>query len=200
MQIKDESKENLDKIGVDKITNIINNKCYIGITEKSIYKRFYTHYSKLKTNNHKSYQYLQNSVNKYGIDNFVFEIIEICENIECIKRETYWIEYYNSTDREKGYNINKFPERSPFNIREVVEKAAITRKTNYKNDKIKLYKLKSGSFLIRENVSNVFESRSERDCKIEFILLCQSRNIKKENTLDNIFSEMFGFGNVGGFK
>lgn len=64
----------------------------------------------------------------------------------------------------------------------------------FKNDKIKLYKLKSGRFSIRENVSNVFESRSERDCKIEFILLCQGRDTKKENPFDNIFSEMFGKG------
>jgi len=41
---------------------------------------------------------------KYGVENFSFEIIEKCSKEELNDREVYWIEYFDSTNREKGYN------------------------------------------------------------------------------------------------
>ena len=112
MRIKEDSLQKLDKKGVYKIENLINGKVYIGSTEKSFLKRFSTHYTKLKANNHKGHIYLQNAVNKYGIENFEFSILEDLEN-EILEKEAYWINYFDSCNREKGYNLVIIPNRGP---------------------------------------------------------------------------------------
>ena len=63
------------KSGIYKITNKIDGKCYIG-QSSNIKKRFKDHRYDLKYNKHDN-PYLQNAYNKYGKDNFKFEIL--CE-------------------------------------------------------------------------------------------------------------------------
>ena len=58
--------------GVYQIRNTVNGKVYIG-SAKHFNKRKSQHFHYLKTNKHHS-QKLQRSYNKYGIQNFVFEI------------------------------------------------------------------------------------------------------------------------------
>ena len=65
------------KIGIYKITNLINSKLYIG-KSKDIENRYKKHLTQLKHNNHIN-KHFQNSFNKYGEDNFLYEIIEECE-------------------------------------------------------------------------------------------------------------------------
>jgi len=72
----------MENIGVYKITNIINNKCYIG-SSKTIKKRWYEHKRQLRKNQHHS-KALQRAFNKYGENNFVFEILELCEPNELL--------------------------------------------------------------------------------------------------------------------
>ena len=78
-------KEQVNKAGIYKITNVINGKYYLG-SSKNISSRYRSHLCTLK-NNKSGCRLLQNAVIKYGLINFVFEVIEICENyqeIECI--------------------------------------------------------------------------------------------------------------------
>jgi hypothetical protein len=79
-----------------KITNCLNSKIYIG---------------KDTTSNPKYYGsgvILNNAIKKYGIENFVKEVIDTAETKEDLsKKEKNWIEYYNSTDKSIGYNISK---------------------------------------------------------------------------------------------
>ena len=88
------------KTGIYKIINKINNKTYVGSTS-NFDKRWYSHKFRLKNNNHHSSK-LQSSVNKYGIENFVFEILEECSKDLLIEREQYWIDSLNSYSN--GYN------------------------------------------------------------------------------------------------
>lgn len=89
----------MEKIcGIYKITNKINNKCYIG-QSKDIIKRWKTEYKWHKLNSH-----LQSAFNKYGLENFDFEIIEECSPNLLNEREQFWITVYNSFDRNFGYN------------------------------------------------------------------------------------------------
>ena len=60
-----------------------------------------------------------------------------------------------------------------------------------KNERTKLFKLKNGSFAIYESGSSIYESKSQRNCKIEFILKVQN---KKSSKIDDIFGDIFGKG------
>ena len=76
-------------IGVYKITNIINNKFYIG-SSKNIEKRLKNHFNNLKNNTHCN-KHLQNAYNKYGKDAFISEILEITSEYNLRSREDYYI-------------------------------------------------------------------------------------------------------------
>lgn len=64
-------------IGIYRIKNKLNEKCYYG-SSKNIEKRWRRHKNELRKNKHIN-TYLQNAWNKYGEENFVFEIIEECD-------------------------------------------------------------------------------------------------------------------------
>lgn len=70
-------------IGIYKIENRINGKIYIG-KSKNIKKRFIQHkYYLTKGLNPKTYnRYLKNSVEKHGIENFCFSVLETFEEID----------------------------------------------------------------------------------------------------------------------
>jgi group I intron endonuclease len=72
----------LKKCGIYCITNIVNNKIYIG-SSKNIYHRLKRHHSELKRGIHTN-KYLQNSYLKYGPSNFNVSIIEetLYENLQ----------------------------------------------------------------------------------------------------------------------
>lgn len=90
-----------------KITNIINNKIYIGKTEKTINKRMRDHINCSKRK--RTYtSYLYNAMNEYGVENFKIEVIEECFDKENLnKREKFWIKALNSRDPNIGYNIQE---------------------------------------------------------------------------------------------
>jgi len=89
-------------IGVYKITNIKNNKVYVG-SAININNRFKTHKRLLKNNKHYN-SHLQSSFNMYGIENFQYEIIEITNINELLLKEKYWIETLNANNPNYGYN------------------------------------------------------------------------------------------------
>lgn len=86
---------------VYKITNIENNKCYIGV-DSYFPKRIRQHQSRLLNNKHKN-KHLQFSYNKYGKDRFTFELLCSClSREEMLSKEIELIKFYNSL--ENGYN------------------------------------------------------------------------------------------------
>ena len=84
-----------------KITNTINNKCYIGQSRmENIDSRWNIHKNPKK----KGCPLLKNSINKYGLENFKFEVIIICFDQDLNKFEIEYIKKYNS-QTPNGYNI-----------------------------------------------------------------------------------------------
>jgi group I intron endonuclease len=83
-----------------KITNLINNQCYIG-SSCNLVKRYYTHLNHIRTNK-QSCTKLVRAVNKYKEDNFKFEIIAECPKEYVLKLEQWFIDNVNPE-----YNICK---------------------------------------------------------------------------------------------
>ena len=88
-----------------KTTNQINGKIYIGQHMRG--NPDYLGSGKI----------LRTAVKKTGKENFVREVLEEC-SIELLnERETYWINYYNSTNRLIGYNMTTTGRVSNFGNR-----------------------------------------------------------------------------------
>ena len=85
--------------GIYKITNLINQKSYIG-QSVNISARWRRHKNEINNLNNSYPIYL--AFRKYGIENFSFEIIEECQRNELDERERFWIQYYDSYFN--GYN------------------------------------------------------------------------------------------------
>lgn len=95
--------DNKDKGGIYKITNIRNQKTYIGRSVKYL-DRWRTH-SKRGCNIERISGQLYDAMWEEGLENFTFEIVEVCPKEEQPEKEKYWIGFYKSD--EYGYNGNK---------------------------------------------------------------------------------------------
>ena len=95
-------------IGIYKITNLINDKKYIG-QSNDIERRFKEHHSDPFQKSKPSYNCIfYQAIRKYGIKNFSFEILELCKIEELDNKEKYWIKYYNTYigwENCQGYNM-----------------------------------------------------------------------------------------------
>jgi hypothetical protein len=92
------------------ITNLINNKQYIGKTSQpNPYTRWKQHLqlanskNNLNENNSAHTMHIVRAISKYGSYNFKFRVLEECTDDKVNERETYYIEKYNTAEG-KGYN------------------------------------------------------------------------------------------------
>lgn len=95
--------------GVYRITNIITGDFYIG-SSCNIKQRWANHKSPSQWK-HQPNSKLYKDMSQYGLDNFIFEILEETSSLK--EREQYWIERlkpsYNSK-RAKYWNIEQYKE------------------------------------------------------------------------------------------
>ena len=86
-----------------KITNLVNNKLYIGQTTRNIDIRFKEHVRDARRSD-RSTSPLHKAIIKYGEKNFSIQIIEQVDNSLLNDRQIYWISYYKATNGHIGYN------------------------------------------------------------------------------------------------
>lgn len=87
-----------------KITNKINNKCYVGIT-KNVKQRWQSHSNKSKIENEQ--RPLPQAMKKHGLENFTFEVIETTDSANAARlKEIEYIKTLNSLWTANGYNIS----------------------------------------------------------------------------------------------
>lgn len=85
---------------VYKHTNKTNGKVYVGMT-KNLQDRW-----SRQGNRYDSCSYFYKAIQKYGWDGFIHEVIEDHLTLdEANERERYWIDFYDSRNKEKGYNL-----------------------------------------------------------------------------------------------
>ena len=98
-----------------KITNISNGKIYVGqavshILNHKRYRpyghegRFRCHISEAFTTKKNQSHYLNNAIRKYGVTDFMVELIECCELEKADEREIHYIKELNSLF-PNGYNL-----------------------------------------------------------------------------------------------
>ena len=89
--------------GVYENFNMVNGKSYIG-QSTNITQRLSRHKSELRHNKHQNL-HLQNAWNKYGEHSFLFNILEYCNIDELDDIERYYINIWNLTNSQYGYNV-----------------------------------------------------------------------------------------------
>lgn len=118
-----------------KITNIQNNKVYIGQTINSLEARFKRHKNDaLKTKNPLNTHFAR-AIRKYGPDSFIAEVIDSATTQEELnQKEQSWIRYYDSVNC--GYNEtdaiyksggNAYQSKTKEELKEIGEKIRQTK-------------------------------------------------------------------------
>jgi len=103
-------------IGIYKITSPTG-KIYIG-QSKNIPKRF-KEYDKLQC---KLQIVLYRSFLKYGVENHLFEIIEICDFEKLNKRERYWQDFFNVLNEGLNCKLTSTLDKKTVYSKETLEK------------------------------------------------------------------------------
>ena len=99
--------------------NMSTGKCYVGYTTKSLKIRLDQHMTEVRRGSTKS---LHQSIRDYGIDNFIFWVID--KNVpgdQLKEKERYYVSLYNTEDPH-GYNMTKGGDISPSTNPKVVAK------------------------------------------------------------------------------
>ena len=183
-----------------KITNLINNKIYIGKTKKyykstqfGYLKRFNNHINSAFSNSKcNDCPILYNAIRKYGRDKFKIELI--CESSldEIDSMEIKYIKKFNSIDKNIGYNIALGGGgRKTVNISEEIrKKISNTQNSKYpmnikpyfKNDKIMGYTVQR-----RENgkVFRKYFTNSKNTAEFNYNLAVNWLNSVKNNNIND---------------
>ena len=124
-----------------KITNVKNNKVYIGQTVQMNPKmRWYAHLADARRGK-KSYLY--DSIRKYGQESFVWELIDCATSMEELNiKEEYWLNYY----REQGlvvYN-NREAGSNKTHSAESIERMKAAQKLRHATTKVGGWKRRDG--------------------------------------------------------
>ena len=93
---------NTTQTGIYKITNIDNQKCYVG-QAVNLGDRWKQHIKKGLGADPPTRNKLYPAMKSIGPENFTFEVIEICDRSLLDSREDYWQEYFKA--KEFGYSI-----------------------------------------------------------------------------------------------
>jgi group I intron endonuclease len=96
-------KHTINESGIYQISNLIDGKLYIG-SAVCIRKRWNHHKGLLRRGRHVN-KHLQKAWNKYGEDNFNFEVVRYCEKNALLTQEQIYIDQLNAASRKFGYNL-----------------------------------------------------------------------------------------------
>lgn len=169
------------KILIYKATNLVNNKVYIGQTTQTLQDRIY-HHKKDSYRTDRPKVYFHNAIFKYGIDNFKFEVIEYCDNVEMLnEREIYWISYYDSTNKDKGYNLDSGGRNGGCKCEETKQKMSAATLKNWEREEYRekaLKGLRDGTKKFQEICKYNREHGIHKVEKVDFKCICCGKIIK----------------------
>ena len=120
-------------VGVYKITNLLNQDSYIG-SSKNIEERWKKHlYLYNREGRHYSY-HLYRAMRKYGVENFKFEVLELCSEQDRTERERYYFFLINPKYNEMVPRDNRlFSEEKRQEFKDRCKEAWKTKSQDSKN-------------------------------------------------------------------
>lgn len=150
-----------------KITNLINNKIYIGLTTRDLDKRISEHKYLSKNSNYA----IHRAMRKYGIENFTFETIDQCDNIDdLINLEFKYIIANDSMNPTKGYNMMAQNDSVKYLNEETKKKIGIANSKKYKT------KTPEEKMIISFNLSNAIQGRYMKNKTSKYVGVRKIRN------------------------
>lgn len=172
----------MKSLEVYKITNLVTNKIYIGITNQGAGARYRKHWYDARIGDPCP---IHKSMAKYGEKNFKYEIIDYAKDYEELKsKEQYYIEKYNSMDRSIGYNLTKggdgtFGRFHSEETKDKIRQKALGRKISEETKK-KMSEIRKGKCTdkMREHLS-IWQTKSRRpivvlDSNMNFVMEFES--------------------------
>ena len=155
-----------------KVTNLVNQKIYIGQTIKTLEYRKRCHYNDTRNSNRKRV-YFHNALAKYKDSDFSWEVIDEADNQEELdKLEQYWITYYNSNNPEKGYNLKAGGQLGGgVNSQSTKDKIGETSKIKWQNPDIAkkmMEGLRKGTKTVKELAKKNYKTTICKKCGKEF--------------------------------
>jgi group I intron endonuclease len=82
-------------------------KVYVGQTIDTSIERFKQHISEAKKEKETGCRKLNNALNCHGEENFKLEVLLACPSYLLVYYEDYYMTYYNSLDKDSGYNLRE---------------------------------------------------------------------------------------------
>lgn len=95
---------NRDITGVYKITNLVNNMCYVG-QAANVKDRWKTHIKRGLGCETGPQLKIYSAMAEYGLENFTWELVVECSRENLSEQERYWIDLYHANTY--GYNMTK---------------------------------------------------------------------------------------------
>ncbi len=154
-----------------KITNIVNKKTYIG-SAIDFNRRKRRHFNLLRKNSHHSIK-LQNSFNKHGENNFIFEIIEYVDDIS-IRKSHLGLKQSEETKKNKSDSLIKFWEN-----------VSIDSKKK-RSEKINKTRIENGGYVVSEEMKQQI-SKTLKEKNLQSAISVEIEKIG----LDGIFIEKY---------
>lgn len=189
-----------------KSTNKITRKIYIGQTTHTLDKRIKSHLKESKMESNRPFML---SINKHGIDNFEFEIIDSTNNLdELNNKEIYWIDFYNSVS-PNGYNVTgggqgkkmKTTKELSRIISEGLKNSKKWQETKNSEEYIQKRKeyfgWSKGKKYSREHKEKIWEKNKERILKFNKSVSKKWIVIDEENNVSRITGKEKYFNNLG---
>lgn len=180
-----------------KISNIINNKFYIGSTKYFINRRR-EHIYTLNKKTHRN-KYLQRAWDKYGQENFKFEILE--ENVDkdkLLEREQFYLDTLKPYLEEIGYNLNptagsnlgfKMPKEAIEKIRKANTGKKHSEETKKRISEIQIGKKRK--FISKFLISQKCRGEKNPAAKLNWELVREIRNKKLEGLYNRQLAKQY---------